>query len=141
MSLPVTDVNAPRFRTAVDLGLILLVCLPLLALPILLGPDLLVLIVCACLTGIILLLICPCYYQLQPEHLLIRCGFVFECRIPYQQINDVLPSYNPESAPALSFDRLALCYGQQQQILISPADRVGFLTELAKRRSGSNKAL
>ena len=141
MSLPVAELPAPRFRTAVDLSLILLVCLPLLALPILLGPDLLVLLLCACLCGILVLLVYPCYYQLYPDHLVIRCGLLFQHHIPYQQINDVLPSVNPVSAPALSFDRLVLLYGQHQQVLISPADRVGFLTELAKRRSAFNTAL
>ncbi len=146
MSLPVMEspqvrLTAPRFRSAVDVTLVLLLLMPLLALPVLIGPELKAWIIFAVVAVLTSALVCPCYYQFEADHLLIRCGVLFRQQIPYQQIDDVVPGYSPVSGPALSFDRLMVRYNRHQFVCISPADRAGFLTELATRRSGANTAL
>lgn len=146
MALSVTkssgaQLKVPRFRSAVDFTLVLLVALPLCALPVLIGPELKVWIMLAVVGGLTAALVCPCYYQFEADHLLIRCGLLIRQQIPYAQINDIVPSYSPISGPALSFDRLMLRYNRHQFVCISPANRVGFLIELANRRTALNTVL
>jgi membrane protein YdbS with pleckstrin-like domain len=76
-------------------------------------------------------LVWPCQYQLQEDHLEVRSGII-RYRVPYVQIDAVSPSREPWSSPALSLDRMRIQYGKRA-ILISPADREGFLVALAGR--------
>lgn len=48
-------------------------------------------------------------------------------RIPIDQIQRVEATRQPWSSPALSLDRLRIRYGDGRQIMISPADKNGFL--------------
>lgn len=83
--------------------------------------------------GIYAFFIYPLYYRLDSDHLLIRYG-ICRKRIPYDQIMSAYPSMNPINSPALSLDRLAITYGQAEDlILISPKQRDSFLAELAIR--------
>lgn len=68
-------------------------------------------------------------YVFESDHLLVRSG-PFRWRIPFSEISFVEPSANPLSSPACSLDRLLIQYGPRQ-ILVSPADRLGFLSRLA----------
>lgn len=77
------------------------------------------------------LLLWPLYYELEERTLLIRFG-VIRSRVPYTKIRQVVPTDNPLSSPALSLKRLHIDAGSALGPNISPADRAGFLTELAK---------
>ena len=70
-------------------------------------------------------------YEFSGEQLVIRCG-PFRFRVPLAEIDSVEPTSNPLSSPACSLDRLLLRYGSRQ-IMISPADKIGFLAELQLR--------
>lgn len=77
------------------------------------------------------LLVFPLYYELEEKTLLIRFG-VIRSRVPYTKIRQVVPTNNPLSSPALSLKRLHIDAGNALGPNISPANRAGFLTELAK---------
>ena len=51
----------------------------------------------------------------------------FRWKVAIDQISSVEATKSPLSSPALSLDRLRVRYGKNRRILISPADRVGFL--------------
>jgi membrane protein YdbS with pleckstrin-like domain len=52
----------------------------------------------------------------------------FRRTVPLAEITSIEPSRNPLSSPALSLDRLKVSYGDNKYILISPADKTGFLS-------------
>jgi len=51
----------------------------------------------------------------------------FRWKVPIDQISSVEVTRSPLSSPALSLDRLRIRYGNNRRILVSPADREGFL--------------
>ena len=51
----------------------------------------------------------------------------FRWKVPVNEITSVKATRNPMSSPALSLDRLSIRYGKRRRIMISPADRAGFL--------------
>jgi hypothetical protein len=58
----------------------------------------------------------------------------FRWRVPLASIDHVRPTRNPLSAPAPSLDRLEVRYKERRRyILISPADKGGFLRALVAR--------
>jgi len=71
------------------------------------------------------LMLCT-YYTVDKEILRIVCG-PFRWRIAVRDIISVTPSRSPLSSPALSLDRLLIRYGKGRRILVSPADKRGFL--------------
>ena len=84
--------------------------------------------------AVVLWLTYPLYYEITPAELKIRCGLLIRQRIPLSAIEEVSPTRNPASAPAWSLDRLRVNYrkgGETGAALISPADKEGFLRELA----------
>jgi membrane protein YdbS with pleckstrin-like domain len=86
----------------------------------------------AFIVALVVALVWPCRYVLEPEHLLIASGLFFRQRIPYRQITSVEPSANPLAAPALSLRRVRVSYGSRYQ-LVSPRDRDGFMRALRSR--------
>ena len=54
----------------------------------------------------------------------------FRRTISLSAITGVEPTRNPMSSPALSMDRLKVSYGKKKYILISPADKAGFLNAI-----------
>jgi hypothetical protein len=75
------------------------------------------------------------FYQVEGHVLLIRCG-PFRWRIPLAEIKSVRNSRSVASSPALSLRRLQIDYGLGQSILVSPADRVGFMKALGREPAG-----
>lgn len=71
------------------------------------------------------------YYRFDATQLYIRSG-PFRWRVPFNEIRSIKPTRNPLSSPALSLDRLRLEY-RNRAILISPADKQGFIAELKRR--------
>ncbi len=65
-------------------------------------------------------------YTVSQGVLLVRSG-PFSWSIPLAQIRAVGPSRSLLSSPALSVDRIEIQYGRGKRILVSPADREGFL--------------
>ncbi len=84
--------------------------------------------------GIYFGLVFPMKYGIGGEELVIRFG-ICRFRIKLAEITEVRPTHNPLSAPALSIDRLYVQYGEGffKAALISPADKEGFLNDLAQR--------
>ena len=71
-------------------------------------------------------------YTITPDRLFIRCG-PFTFRVILNEINEITPTRNPLSSPACSLDRLKVVYGlSQQSIMISPADKSGFLSAIVQ---------
>ncbi len=81
--------------------------------------------------GFMLWVLYGTFYQFSGELLVIRCG-PFRFRVPLAELDSVEPTSNPLSSPACSLDRLLLRYGSRR-IMISPADKLGFLAELQIR--------
>lgn len=71
------------------------------------------------------------YYVLTSSELLVRSG-PFRWRVPLADIREIKPTRNPLSSPALSLDRLEVRY-RHGMLLISPADKDGFLRSLVSR--------
>jgi membrane protein YdbS with pleckstrin-like domain len=56
----------------------------------------------------------------------------FRWKVPIDQIQSVEATRSPLSSPALSLDRLRIRYGKNRQIMVSPADRRGFLKAIGQ---------
>lgn len=69
------------------------------------------------------------YYLFHDRQLLVYCG-PWRMQIPVDSITQVEATHNPLSSPALSLNRLRVSYGKYDSVLISPADRAGFLAAL-----------
>ncbi|UTA47825.1 PH domain-containing protein [Simiduia sp. 21SJ11W-1] len=70
-----------------------------------------------------------------------RCG-PFSWHLRCSDITAITPTNTPLSGPALSFDKLQLTYNNGKCLLISPADKAGFLAAIgwATTPSGCQKA-
>ena len=66
------------------------------------------------------------YYEIVGTDLLVRSG-PLKWTIPVANIQEITPSRNILSAPALSLDRLKIRFGKRAFILVSPEDKNGFL--------------
>ncbi len=66
------------------------------------------------------------HYTVQGNILRIASG-PFSWKVPVDQIESVKATRNPLSSPALSLDRLQISYGKDRRIMVSPADKAGFL--------------
>lgn len=71
-------------------------------------------------------------YRLEQSTLDVRCG-PFRWKIPYDRILSVSPTRSPLSSPALSLERLRIRYGDDRELMVSPADSAGFQRSLAAR--------
>ena len=71
-------------------------------------------------------------YTLEDDALRIRASFL-RWRVPLAEIESIEPTRNPLSSPACSLDRLLIRYGRGKRIMISPADKPGFLHALSQR--------
>jgi hypothetical protein len=90
-----------------------------------------VLLVTGLLLSLLLLVCWPVHYTLTDEALVVRFGQV-RWRVPYAEITDVYPTRSIVSSPAWSLDRLWVV-AKGPNIMISPRDKAGFLTDLASR--------
>lgn len=136
-----------RYHSRIDAWLLLLygaiVALPLL-LDLLITPGSVPLRPSSVLvSGLTLGLACyfcfPCYYELEPEGLLIRCGRR-EQRIAYRDIVALAYSRNLAAAPALSLRRVLIRHGRWSGQLVSPRDREGFMQALQARVTQAQQA-
>jgi len=61
----------------------------------------------------------------------------FKWTIPVADINEITPSRNPLSSPALSIDRLKITYSEKKFVLVSPEDKAGFISAIERVKQGS----
>ena len=59
----------------------------------------------------------------------------FRWNVPIDEITVVESTRSPLSSPALSMDRIRIRYGKRRQIMISPADKAGFLKAIGHELS------
>jgi hypothetical protein len=71
-------------------------------------------------------------YTITSQALLIKSG-PFSWVVPLQEIAGIEPTRNPASSPALSLDRLLIRYRGDGKIMVSPADKAGFMSAIEKR--------
>ena len=79
--------------------------------------------------GLPIWLLSSTWYELTDESLLVRSG-PFSWKIARSEISKLRLSRSMLSSPALSLDRLEIQYGGSRKILVSPADRQGFIEAL-----------
>jgi hypothetical protein len=72
-------------------------------------------------------------YVLSADALKVTSG-PFRWTVRIADIKSVTPTRSMISSPALSLQRLEIRYGTYQSVIISPADRDGFLRALEARR-------
>ena len=90
-------------------------------------------LLCAAVVLGLLSMLYATYYLISGDRLTAHCG-PFKQSVLLQNIEEVVPSHNPLSSPALSLDRLHVrCRGSVFGLLISPRDKQGFLAELVAR--------
>jgi len=77
-------------------------------------------------TALIVWLMVGTYYIVDRDTLKIVAG-PFRRKVPIGQITSVEVTRSLLSSPALSLDRLLIRYCKNRRIMISPADKVGFL--------------
>jgi len=95
-------------------------------------------VVVVVLWGFIASLIWPLYYEITSSELVVRSGLL-HWEIPLSSIQQVHPSHNMLASPALSLDRLRIEYSRNDKtrfMLISPKDKSGFLTDIARNAGG-----
>ena len=73
------------------------------------------------------------HYTVTDQELRIVSG-PFRWTVPVDEITAIDPSRNPLSSPALSLDRLKISYGKRKFVLISPADKAGFMRAMERVR-------
>lgn len=71
------------------------------------------------------------YYVFGPGKLRIVSG-PFRWSLPIADIRSIEATRNPLSSPALSLDRLRICYGARHSVMVSPADKAGFIAALER---------
>ena len=74
------------------------------------------------------------YYVVGNGELRIVSG-PFRWKIAVSDIVEITPTHNPLSSPALSLDRLKVRYGPRRYVLVSPADKEGFVKAIDKERT------
>jgi len=56
----------------------------------------------------------------------------FRWKVPLDQIHSVEATKSPLSSPALSMDRIRIRYGKNRRVMVSPADKAGFLKAIGQ---------
>jgi len=93
-------------------------------------PGLAFVLFCAAVVLGLLSVLYATYYVISGDRLTAHCG-PFKSSVLLQNIEEVVPSHNPLSSPALSLDRLHVrCRGSVFGLLVSPRDKQGFLADL-----------
>lgn len=102
--------------------------------------ELAALVIALAVVGIFTWLYFTTRYTITDDFLMVNSG-PFSWIIPIADISSVEPTRNPLSSPALSLDRLLIRYGQRAELMISPKDKSGFMTELKKHLKPSTKTI
>lgn len=78
------------------------------------------------IVGLMVWLMVGTHYTVDHGIIRIRSG-PFWWNVPIEQITSVKASRSLLSSPALSLDRISIRYGKRGRIMVSPADKAGFL--------------
>jgi len=81
--------------------------------------------------GLPLWLLLTTSYRVDSHSVRVRSG-PFRWNIPIGEIQSVRESRSVLSSPALSLNRIEITYGRGRRILLSPADREGFLKAIGR---------
>nr|WP_294946229.1 PH domain-containing protein [uncultured Mucilaginibacter sp.] len=77
------------------------------------------------------------YYAITTDGVLrVKCGMFFNSKVVIGSITKIEDTRSILSAPALSMDRMEIFYNKSDSIVISPADKAGFVAELQKINPG-----
>jgi hypothetical protein len=77
------------------------------------------------------------YYEIRGKLLRVKCGFLIDKEIEIDSIVSLKETYNPLSAPAVSIDRIEIKLAAgKDSILVSPADKKGFINDLLAVKPG-----
>ncbi len=91
-------------------------------------------LVCIALMALLSSLALRTYYAVDKNVLRVVSG-PFRWKIPIDQITSVTPTRTVLSSPAMSLDRLKIEYGKLRPMIVSPADKKGFLRALDHNES------
>ena len=78
------------------------------------------------IVALLIWLLTGTYYTVDRNTLRVVAG-PFRWRVPVDQITSVEATRTLLSSPALSLDRMRIRYGSKRVIVVSPADKAGFL--------------
>jgi hypothetical protein len=70
------------------------------------------------------------YYMISERTILIKCGFLFTATVNIDSIKRISETNNMMSSPAASLDRLEIIYNTYNSILVSPKEKMEFLTHI-----------
>jgi hypothetical protein len=99
------------------------------------------LLVISLVAGFISYVFLTTYYQINGRELVIKSGFIINTTINIDQINKIEETNNPLSAPAASFDRIAIHFNDTDTILISPKEKSDFIAHLTQLNPQINVVL
>jgi hypothetical protein len=85
--------------------------------------------------GLPLWLLLTTSYEVDSHSVQVRSG-PFRWTIPIGEIQSVRESRSVMSSPALSLKRIEITYGRGRRILLSPADREGFMKAIGRTLNG-----
>ena len=88
-------------------------------------------LVCVVAIVFVLSLLLRTHYTVDRNNLRIVSGPIVR-NVAIDQITSVAPTRSLLSSPALSLDRLLIRYGKQRRIIVSPADKQGFLRAIGQ---------
>jgi membrane protein YdbS with pleckstrin-like domain len=131
----------PVFRSKVDLWLVAVVVgIPVLVLEFMLedagvddrGADLIAIGIVVVVLAFFVWLYFTTRYTITSQAILVKSG-PFSWIVPLREITSIEPTRNPASSPALSLDRLLIRYGGGDELMVSPADKAGFMAAIKKQ--------
>ncbi|MDH3338151.1 MAG: PH domain-containing protein [Gammaproteobacteria bacterium] len=127
---------AKRFKSKVDRWIIVLLVIVIVAEVFAIGSAALqasdplvttaMILLGTAIAALIVWLTLGTYYVVDRGKLIVVAGPI-RWNVPIEQISSVEATKSPLSSPALSLDRLRIRYGKNRRIMISPADKAGFL--------------
>lgn len=88
-------------------------------------------LVCILTIALIVWLLLGTAYTVDRGVLTVRSG-PFRWKVPLEEITAVEPTRSPLSSPALSLDRIRIRYRKRRRIMVSPADKEGFLKAISR---------
>jgi hypothetical protein len=130
-----------RFNSKVDRWLMMILVVSLIldvaaiVIVVLTVPETIVMLLTAVVLLLMAILIASIlvgtHYTVDKKTLKIVSGPI-RLRVSLDDINSVKATRNPLSSPALSLDRLMINYGKNRKVMVSPADKRGFLTAIGQ---------
>jgi len=70
------------------------------------------------------------YYLVDERFLIVKSGFIINKKIDINRVKSIRETNSPISAPALSFDRLEVNWGEYTGVVISPREKHKFIEHM-----------